>query len=221
MRLRSIAWVVLAAALVAGGCLPESTPGADAGATPYLFPDIIHSGYDGEHVFRVPVGTNLEGDVTWEVVDAPLATVEPTTAPDNLQSAATTWVMVTTSGAGTTRIIARKGDASAEAMLIIASYAAADVSLGDMRYNAPANPGPGREACASCHVLPGGSATDVDHSPVSMTLYTDDEILSAVTTSAFPDGLVIDGGNHVQDLTIDERRGVVPFMRSLPPRGFP
>ncbi len=218
MSRRSIVWVALALA----GCLPESTPGADAGPPAYLFPDVLHTGYDGTHVFRVPVGTNLEGaGVTWEVVDAPLATVEPTTAPAGLQSAAKTWVMVTTAAAGTTRLIARKGGSSAEAMLVIASYAPADVDLGEMRYNAPANPGPGREACASCHVEPGGSATDVDHSPVSMTLYADDDILSAITTSAYPDGYIVDGGNHVQMLTTDERRGVVPYMRSLPPRDFP
>ena len=218
MRPRSIAWVGLAATLA--GCLPESSPGADAGPTAYLFPEVIHTGYDGQHVFQVPVGTNLEGDVTWEVVDDPLATIEPTTAPVSLQGVAATWVMITTAAAGSTRIIARKGDVSAEAMLIIASYATADVDLGDMRYNAPANPGPGREACASCHVEPGGSATDVDHSPVSMALYADDEILSAITTSMYPDGYIVDGGNHVQMLTTDERRGIVPFMRSLPPRGF-
>lgn len=208
--------------LALAGCLPGGggDPGPDAAPPAYVFPDILHTGHDGTHVFQVPAGTNLEGDVTWEVVDDPLADVAPTTAPASLQGVASTWVMVTTAGSGTTRLIAREGDSHGEAMLIIASYAAADVNLGEQRYQTPANPGPGREACASCHVMAGGAATDVDHSPVSMTLYTDDEILSAITTSMYPDGLIIDSGNHVHNLTTDERRGIVPYMRSLPPKGF-
>src|SRR5262245_50942123 len=123
MRQRSLVALTLIVGAAGGvGCLPDSTPGADAGPTAYLFPDVVHTGYDGTHTVRVPIGTNLEGDVSWEVVDAPLATVEPTTAPQSLQAAAKTWVMITTSAAGTTRIIARQGGASAEAMLIISSY---------------------------------------------------------------------------------------------------
>lgn len=199
-------------------------PGTQAEPVPaYLFPDVLHTGYDGSHAFRVPVGTNLEGDVTWELQNGAVATVEPIATPASLAEVAKTWVMLTTTGVGTTKLVAQKGGQRAEATLVVAAYEADAVELGEQRYHNPTNPGaPGRASCASCHVEEGGAGVEagVDHSPVSMALYTDEEILSVITTSAYPGGYVVEGGNHKLDLTAAEREGIVPYMRSIPPRGF-
>jgi hypothetical protein len=213
-----IAWLLV----LASACTPGTSEIPPE--TPYLFPDVIHTGFDnGAHTFRVPIGTNMAGNVQWEVADPSIATLEEIDTPPGYASVAITWMMITATAPGTTRIIARLGDAVAEAELTVDTYVAADVDLGDQRYNMPANPVAGRESCASCHVEAGGKGVEagVDHSPIAMTLFTDEDILSVIETSAYPNGgYVVFGGEHIWDLTPEERAGIVPYIRSLDPRGF-
>jgi hypothetical protein len=191
--------------------VPPPDPGED-----YVFPDVAHTGFDGTHAFKVPLSTNLT-DVTWTVGDESIADVTGVPAPAELAEYGETWAVVTTRKAGTTMVTATAGGKTVSAMLVVEAYDAASVTAGEGRYNSPDNPGATqRNACVSCHGLPNG----VDHSPVQMAYFADDEILSAITTGMYPDGYVLTGVNHAWNLTDGERKGIVPYLRSLPLKGF-
>jgi len=184
----------------------------------YLFPDTAHTGFDGTHVFKVPVSTNLT-NVTWKVEDPTIADIAGVATPADYAEYGETWAMVTAKKAGTTKLTGTSGAKTVTAMLIVTAYTAANVTAGDKRYNTPDNATAAqRNACAGCHKLANG----VDHSPVAMSSYTDDEILSAITTGAYPgpDGYKLMGVNHAWNLTDAEKPGIVPYLRTLPPRGF-
>ena len=188
----------------------------------YLFPDVAYTGFDGTHVFKVPVSTNLT-NVTWKIDDATIADVAGVATPADYAEYGETWAMVTAKKAGTTKITGTSGAKTVTAMLVVTAYTAANVTAGDKRYNTPDNATAAqRNACAGCHKLANG----VDHSPVALSSYKDDEILSAITTGAYPKeadgtpGYVLTGVNHAWNLTDAEKPGIVPYLRTLPSRGF-
>jgi mono/diheme cytochrome c family protein len=188
---------------------PLAPPGGDE---PYVFPPEAHSGFDGTATFKVPLATNLK-DPTWEVENPALAAVTAVPAPPMFAEFGESWAMVTTKGAGTTKIVARAGDQRAETTLTIATYEAAKVTAGASRYTMGAA---GAPACAGCH----GLANGVDHSPLQLAYYADEDILAAITTGKYPDGYELRGVQHAFMLAEGERAGIVPYLRSLPPRGF-
>jgi len=203
---------------------PDAGSGGDDDALPpppggedYVYPDIAHTGFDGTHTFKVPISTNLTGTVTWEVADPSIADVAATATPPEYEDYGETWAMVTSKKAGTTQVTAVSGGKRISAMLIVAAYTPADVTAGETRYNTPENPtGAQRTACISCH----GLANGVDHSPVRMSYFADDEILQAITTGEYPDGYVLHGVNHAWNVSAAEAKGIVPYLRSLTPKGF-
>jgi len=216
---------VISAAACGGGGDDDPGGGGDPGSGPiappdgaedYLFPSEAHSGFDGTHTFLVPFSTNLT-DVTWSVADPDIASVAPAAAPEEYAEFGETWALVTTKKAGTTKIIAAAGGKQVEATLTVAPYDGAQVTAGEMRYVNPDDAsGAQRNACASCHALANG----VDHSPLALAFYDDESILAAITTGTYPDGYVLRGVNHMWNLTDAERPGIVPYLRSLQPRGF-
>jgi hypothetical protein len=195
-----------------GGEIPPPPSDED-----YIYPDTAHTGFDGMHTFKVPVSTNLTGTVSWQIADPSIGDITPVATPPEYVDFGETWALVTTKKAGTTTVTATSGGKSVTGMLVVSAYAAADVSTGEKRYNMPDNPtGTQRNACVSCH----GLANGVDHSPVAMAYYADDEIISVVTTGMFPDGYVLQGVNHAWNFTDAEKQGIVPYLRALPPKGF-
>ena len=125
--------------------------------------------------------------------------------------------MVTSKKAGTTKVTAVSGDQKVSATIVVAQYDAAKVAEGSKRYNNPDNAAEAqRDACVGCH----GLANGADHSPLQMAYFADDEILSAITTGAYPDGYELRGVNHAWNVTDAEKAGIVPYLRSLAPRGF-
>jgi hypothetical protein len=199
----------------AGGAdqpLPPPDPDSD-----YVFPDTAYTGYDGTNTFKVPLSTSLTGDVTWEVEDPSILDVAPATAPPEYEEYGATWAIATTKKAGTTKVTAVSGAKRLEATVVVAAYEPTVVAAGAMRYNQPADANaPQRTACASCHMLANG----VDHSPLQMAFFADAEILSAITTGMYPDGYTLMGVNHAWNVTDPEKEGIVPYLRSLPPKGF-
>jgi hypothetical protein len=220
----------------------DASPGADADLHPELsqvFPRVAHGGYDGSNDFFVPISTDLpnrvEGTVTWESDDESIVTVEAVDPPPDAPSARGTWAMLTTHGAGTTTVTATLDEYTVTAEIIIAAYTPEQVDTGDTRYHDEAGTGD-RVACASCHEAPGGA----DHSPTQMAFHDDDAILLAATDGHYPDLCVTDAGDectcdtegcdtepgyvlgleHTWEFTVDEAAGIVPYLRSLPPRGF-
>ncbi len=229
----SIAAALLTLGLAAAGCGSGNSP-PPAGGSPdagpddqlppppegdgaYVYPDVAHTGFDGMHDFKVPISTGLTGTVTWEIADPSIISIAPATAPAEYADFGETWAMVTSKKAGTTKVTAVSGSKRAEGMIIVSAYTAADVTAGAKRYTMPDNAAAAqRTACASCHALGNG----VDHSPLKMAYFADDEIQSAITTGKYPDGYELHGVNHAWNLAGAEVTGIVPYLRSLPPKGF-
>ena len=191
--------------------LPVPDPSED-----YVFPDTVHSGFDGTSTFKVPLSTNLTEAVTWEVEDPSILDVTTVGAPPEYADFGETWAMVTTKKAGSTKVTAVSGTRKASATVVVEAYDSTAVAAGAARYTTDDPAGGQRVACISCH----GLANGVDHSPLQMAYYADDEILSAITTGMYPDGYTLRGVNHAWDVTDAERAGIVPYLRSLVPRGF-
>ncbi len=186
---------------------------------PFVYPQSVHTGFDGAHSFKVPVTSDLVG-VTWSVEDPSIATIQKVAMPTdygNRCDIGSEWAMVTPKKAGTTRVLARTADKTATATLVVVSYDPAIYGAGDRRYNTPDNATAAQRAsCASCHK----TATGVDHSPFTTAGYADDDILSAITTGVFKHGYQLVGVNHAWSLTDAEKQGIIPYLRALPPHGF-
>jgi len=234
--IRSILLLGLGAlAAACGGDDDQGMPGGDGGAASdgggqvdhpdaavvhTIMPMVAHSGFDGTNTYKVPVYTTIE-DATFAIVDSAVADIAPATPSPELEDAlgsfAKSWAMITTTGPGTTMLSASAGDDQAEATLIVAAYEAADVAVGEQRYNDPANPNDvDRIACMTCHGGPEG----VDHTPLALSYYEDAGILQIAADGTYPEGGDVNGGNHTWNFTAAEAAGIVPYLRSLEPRGF-
>lgn len=179
-------------------------------------PGRVHAGYDGVHTFRAPMSAAGRG-LTWSIADASIATIEPApslgTALRSIDDPGGD-VVVTALRPGTTTITVKAGDAIATSTLVVHSYPAASYAVGERRYNMPADTSGPRAACASCH----GVTNGVDQSPTIQSSYTDDDLLSAITTGKYKDGSALRGVDHAMNLTAVEKQGIVAYLRALPPR---
>ena len=212
---------------------PDGNPGAAV-----VFPPVVHTGHDGAHEFRVPVSTDLsnqvEGEASWESDDPAVATIEPIATPDGYPATRGVWAMLTAAGSGTTSISATIGAYSVSAEVLVAAYTSEQVSAGETRYHTDG--ADDRRACASCHEAAGGA----DHTPTEMAFHDDASLLVVITEGHYPDECRTDEGepcscgsggcevvpgyvlsvDHTWDLSESEAAGIVPYLRSLPPRGF-
>ncbi len=201
----------------------EGGDGAVADAAPIehaLMPAVAHTGFDGVNTYKVPVYTTLE-DATWDIADEAVATIESVELPPDLEPVLGTfgksWAMMTTGSAGDTTFYASAGGIDLEASLVVLTYDSAVVAVGDQRYNAPENANDtDRIACQDCH----GDEQGVDHTPLAVSYRTDGELLQIITESMYPEGGLVLDGDHAWNLTEGEAAGIVPYLRSLQPRGF-
>jgi len=181
----------------------------------FLCPTTAYTGYDPGHTYKTPFSTSLK-NVTWSLDDPTIGEIYEVSAPESYRDFGASWAMVETFKAGTTTVHARSGNQDLTATLTVTAYDTQVVEAGRNRYYTPANPGGKRIACSDCHTAVNGA----DHSPLEMEVFTDDEILSAIVTGAYPDGYVLKNVDHKWDLTDAERAGIVPYLRSLAPKGF-
>lgn len=192
----------------------------DAAPEHHLMPEVAHTGFDGSNTYEVPVYTTLE-EAVFALDDDAIATIEPVELPPDLEEVlgafGKSWAMITTRQAGTTSFSATAGDIRLEATLEVLAYDPDDVAVGAQRYNDPANPNATtRIACQDCHGGPDG----VDHTPLATSYFTDADLLQIIADGLYPEGGEVNGGNHHWDLTAAEAAGIVPYLRSLHPRGF-
>jgi hypothetical protein len=216
-----------------GGGRPDGNPEAAV-----VVPAVVHTGFDGAHQFQVPVSTDLsnqvEGEDSWTTGDPSVATVEPVATPSGHPAARGVWGMITAVGAGETTVSATIAGYTVSAEVLVASYSSDQVTAGDTRYNT--DEGGDRASCASCHQAGGGA----DHTPTEMALHDDAALLVVVTEGHYPDQCLTDEGepcscgsggcevvpgyvlsvDHTWNLTETEAAGIVPYLRSLAPRGF-
>jgi hypothetical protein len=225
MRSTEILFAAAMSTLVLGGCTTGAEPavegddegdlGEDLGdSPPFVFPEATFSGNDGVNVYKVPVTTNLSGDVTWTIADPSIASIAPVAAPSEFTDIPGAWALITTKAAGTTSFTAIGDEGEAEGTINVAAYDAADVRVGATRYTA-ASADAGRTPCASCHAGPEGT----DHSPLELAIFPDDEALSIVKQGTYPDDVSLTV-EHTWSLTAAEDAGIIPYLRQLPPRGF-
>lgn len=239
----ALALSLVAATACGGSDAPPTTERPDAGPhlddpeSARLWPPVVHTGYDGSSDFRVAVYTDLShhvaGSPSWTSGDESIVTIAPASEPQQYPRRGV-WAMLTTQAAGETTVSATIGGYTVTSDVIVSSYTAAQVAAGDDRYNTT---GTGdRQSCASCHQEEGG----VDHSPTEMAYHPDDALLLVITEGRYPDLCVTDDGasctcdtegctrepgyalnvSHTWNLTEAEAGGIVPYLRSLAPRGF-
>lgn len=182
---------------------------------PYVYPDVIHTGFTGADVFKVPVSSNLVGaDLKWESADPSIVTIEPTKKPAEYDDPS--WAMVTTKKAGKTSIKVSAGGKTLNVEVNVMAYTAEQIAAGKTRYKT-GGAGPTQVACASCHEKPDGA----DHSPTILAEYDDADIVSAITTAVYAsDGYELSLKTHKWELAEPEKVGIMAYLRALPPRGF-
>jgi Big-like domain-containing protein len=190
--------------------------GPVAGGKFEVFPPEIFTGTDGSHTFKAPVITvNSSGPVTWTIADPSIAQL----APDAEN------VMITATKAGDTMITATSGGKTSTATLHVVSYTTQQYEDGMKRYvNGldAANP-----ACKECHAPgkgPDHTATELDADPDSQVQNTfltgvDPEDRPIKDNSEFAN--LLKGKSHMWTVTESEKVGLVAYLRSLPPMGYP
>jgi mono/diheme cytochrome c family protein len=213
---------LLGLSLGLGAC--ASSGGDDKGGTAggvgdgkfQIFPPKVFAGYGGGATFKAPIiAVNNAGAVTWTLGDDSLATLAPESDG--------TKVMITAKKAGTTTITASSGGKTTTAPIEIYSYTAEVLAAGMKRYMA--GPDAMNPACLVCHAKGIGP----DHTPTELDADEDEEIQQTIVTGKDPEGrpigvdypMIIKDYKHTWTVTEQEKVGLVAYMRSLPPSGFP
>jgi len=197
---------------------PASSAAADASA-PAAFPALhvlpldAHSGVDGTHAFRVPVGVYGGGaDVKLVASDPSMVDIAKTKLVDPTGDDGV-YFMVTAKKSGDVTLSAQAGSTTASATLSIAAYTTAAYAVGAQRYTNAAASGP---ACISCHSPDGG----IDHSPARLASAKDTDVVTVITTGILAEGSPITQVRHKWAVSSEEAQGLVVYLRALEPRGF-
>jgi mono/diheme cytochrome c family protein len=194
----------------------ETDAGSGTHNTPMVqlqvMPTATHSGWDGMHTYRVPVAVYGASDAMLVASDASMVSIEAAQLTDTSQDQGK-YFMVTAHKAGAVTLTAKTKGGSASATLNIATYALDDFTVGAQRYMNAAASGP---ACIQCHSANGG----IDHSPSQMASASDSDVVSVITTGVLVEGNPITQVKHKWAVSEQEARGLVAYLRALPPRGF-
>lgn len=173
-----------------------------------LFPDtMLYSGVvsgGGGASFKVTISASGASGIAWSSADATIASV---TGTDTLGT-------VTALKAGATTIKALAGGSTISLPLTVTTYTAADITAGTTAYNTTYTC-----ARAGCH-----DAAGPDVGPADIGKHTDAQVLAALVSGTNPEGGPISIGAAMHTFTIAagsaESRGIIGYMRSLPP-GIP
>jgi hypothetical protein len=198
----------------------------------------MYSAYDGKHTFQIPaivVGSNA--DVTWSA-DSSMVGMQQDVERKN-------GVMITMLKAGTVNIELKSSDGKCGfAQLFITQATDAEWQVGNARYNngttldlsgtmsgngSPLETPSGGPACTSCHgeTATNNIFTDVSHTPEQTGGFSDTDLINIVVHGVFPDGGYFDNTivqyatwhnfHRWADITGDRQKGIVTYLRSLPP----
>ena len=208
-----------------GGGGADSDSNADEtpeGSDVDVFPTRVFSGFDGANTYKVPVVVNdPSGRVTWSISDPSIATLTPSGTNDGT-------LMITTKRAGEARIKATVGGVSAEVPLRVYAYTQQQYAAGKQRYENSADAD--NPACSTCH---GGGP---NHSPSEIGRDPDDDIVTMIVTGIDPESNpsepariadrtefagILRGKTHEWKVTETEKKGLVAYIRALPPIGRP
>lgn len=173
-----------------------------------IFPETVYSGFGGTgRTFKAPVlALNGSGSVTWKVEDPSIAVI------DSQQGSNATFKMLK---AGQTKLTATSGGKSVSVDLIVNAYAQADIDAGQARYMTDYDAT--NKACNSCHA----QGVGIDHTPTELDADNDDDIIVTFTTGVDPEGRPVNNGQHKWAMTEPQKKGLIAYMRSLEPTGYP
>jgi hypothetical protein len=207
----------LGLALVAGIACKTSEKATDAPPMrSYLFPNKVHTGITGATGFQAILSTNL-ANANIVVTDPSIISVQKVPPPGMFTDS---FFLVTALKAGQTTVVARSGDTEIDSDVIVSGYTPSVIATGAARYHNPPNAnGEDRRSCASCHQQAGGA----DHSPFVIGGFSDSDILAAIQTGTYRHGqplVMPENQEHAWNLTAEEEEAIVPYLRSLRPKGF-
>ena len=198
------------------GCGSSSNAGGtDAGgASPTsicIFPEEVFTGYDGKNTFKAPIRAYAPNggaltEVTWSLGTPAVAGLVPN---------ADGTLMITAKQAGSTTITAKMGTLTASVPFEIVSYPATAHDVGDKRYHMVEGMSP---ACVTCH---GGDAGAADHTPTQLDADDDKGIQRSFLEGVDPEGRPLKQANHKWEVTEEEKAGLLAYLRSLEPKGYP
>jgi mono/diheme cytochrome c family protein len=200
----------------------DSTPAPDSGLGVMSFsPEQVHSGFDGEHEFKVPIAVY---DASDDLVLAPKDPSAASVVAVKLENPVVDGVldngkyfMVSPKKAGDIILVAKSKGRTIEATLSVTAYSTAQWTAGKQRYE---NGGTtGEPACTQCHA---GSA-GIDHSPAALASVDDQKVGTVITSGISTAGFPIKestGKGHRWDVSEEERQALVTYLRGLAPRGF-
>ena len=231
--LRFLSLMASAAVLAATGCGGDSGGGNDmqaGGATSetagaiQVFPPKIYSGFDGTNSYQAPIiAHNAASKVTWTISDESIASLMPSGAKgENL--------MLTMKKAGSATITATAGGKTSTGTLSVTAYTSAQREAGAHRYTTA--PDADNPPCMTCHGADRG-ANRPNHSPTELDADTDTEVQNTFTSGTDPEGrriidisefkdlLTTKGYTHMWKVTPEEKTGLLAYLRSLEPLGFP
>lgn len=189
---------LIAMTMTACTAAPSPSEGA-AGASgpPRLFPDELHTGFDGSATFRAPaVVLDADGPVAWSLSDPSVASLEV----DGDE------VVVVSKNTGTATLTAEVGGEVLTTELYVALYDATLAPLGDEIY---------AESCADCHVVADGP----DHTPSEIGQHADSVLATMIYAGLDPQGN--EWPEHRWALEGDAMRAMLRHIRQLEPRGTP
>ena len=203
----------------------------------------MYSAVDGTHTFQVPavvVGSNQQ--VTWF---ADSSMVGMMADPDLSNEVLLTMLQA---GITTIHVQSADGKKCGSAPLTISSALESDWEIGNKRYNSGVSvhlAGPPRQgtgsplesmgmvgpACTNCHGQTATNSiyTDVSHTPEQTAGFSDADLLNIILNGTFPDSAkefdwsivaypVWQNFHRWTDITTDQQRGIIVYLRSLTPR---
>lgn len=199
-RARPIGYTALAALAGAFAACSGSSSSDDTAFR--LFPTALYSGFGGTSaIYKTPLlSLNCSGAVTWAVADPALA------ALDSKEEANATFK---TLKAGNTTITATCSGKTASATLAVATYTAAEVTAGKAFWD---------KECNGCHT---DGSDAYDDTPTQLDADSDEQVANSFTTGVDPEGRPLASPNHKFTTTAAESKGLVAFMRSRAPLGYP
>jgi len=209
--MRSIGLLALLTTGVACGGGGDGAGSNGGGDKLEIGPTTIYTGFDGTNTYKAPIIAMTSaasawtgGKVTWTFGDPSLVAAAPNDTG--------TQVMLTTKKAGMTTVTASADGQTATAQLVITAYTTAQHTAGMDRYTKSQGSDP---PCSSCH------ATGPDHTPTQIVVDTDDQVMGSFVNGVDPEGKAIPAAKHTWTVTEPQKLGLISYLRSLEPKGYP
>lgn len=213
----------------------EST-GPVAAGTITIKPSKVYTAWDGEHEFVVPVVAGVSG-ATWTASDPSAVSIET-------QADGGALIKVKKGGVPKVTVTAKSGTGQGTVEVFITQGTTASWEFGKTRYtngvaainirlNDAGRPDfsqgvPSINNNASCNNCHGETAQFgmIMHTPEQIGRFTDEEVLNIFTMGMKPPGekLRLNIPNwssfHKWNMTEDEKKGILLYLRSLAPKGM-